>query len=358
MKATKTTLPSGITLTDSGKFQVDKQSDGKRYVQSFDTLALAELFVAQVKAGVAPATGEDGFKPMTVREAMHRYVDYRVDTSKSDNASPRQYNSYANALIAHFGADTHLDAITMPMQNALFDDMLSKHSKTHVNATFSFLYGALKHAHERGGMVNEPRRMKHVKVAEGRKRWLEDTEDQCAENWFYENAPQFIPLYHFYMDSGCRKTEAFKLEWADVDFQSNRITFHGTKTGKSRSVSMTNRIRAAVRQLRLERGATQATVFGHLSLRSFENAWNKMRNALGLSDDPQFVIHAMRHTCCTRLLANGVDIITAQAWMGHSDVRQTAAYAHVMPKNLDAAATALEVHQQQQGEHERQANQN
>ena len=77
-----------------------------------------------------------------------------------------------------------------------------------------------------------------------------------------------------------------------------------------------------------------------------ENAWNKMRNALGLSEDAQFVIHAMRHTCCTRLLANGVDLITAQHWMGHKDIRQTAAYAHMMPKNLDAAATALESHGQ------------
>lgn len=339
-------LPSGISLTASGLFQVDKQFDGKRYVQSFDTLALAELFVAQVKAGVVPATGEDGFKPMTVREAMYRYVDHRVDTSKSDNASPRQYNSFANALVKYFGADTFMDAITMPMQKALFDEMLSKYSPSHINGTASFLYGAMKYAYERGGMTSQPTRMGRVSVPEGRNRYLTDIEDQCAENWFWDNAPDFVALYHFYMDTGCRKSEAFKLEWADVDFQSNRITFHGTKTGKSRSVSMTNRIKAAVRQLRLERGAMQPTVFGHLSLRSFENAWNKMRNALGLSDDAQFVIHAMRHTCCTRLLANGVDLITAQHWMGHTDIRQTAAYAHLMPKNLDAAATALESHGQ------------
>ena len=347
---TKMPLPSGITLTASGKFHVDKQHNGKRYVQTCDSLALAELFIAQVKAGVitVSSTAEDSATPMTMREVMNRYVDYRVDTSKSDSARPRQYNSYANALIAHFGADTFLDAITMPMQKALFDDMLSKYSASHINGTSSFLHGAMTYAYERGGMTNKPQRMGHVKVAEGRKRYLSDVEDQCAENWFYDNAPDFVALYHFYMDTGCRKSEAFQLEWADIDFQSNRITFWGnrTKTGKSRSVSMTGRIKAALRQLRLERGATQAKVFGHLSLRSFENAWGKMRHALGLSDDKQFVIHAMRHTCCTRLLANGVDIITAQAWMGHSDIRQTAAYAHVMPRNLDAAAKALENHGQ------------
>jgi integrase len=227
----KMPLPSGITLTTSGKFHVDKQHNGKRYVQTCDSLALAELFVAQVKAGVitVSSTAEDSAAPMTVREVMNRYVDYRVDTSKSDGARPRQYNSYANALIAHFGADTFLDAITMPMQKALFDDMLSKYSASHINGTSSFLHGAMTYAYERGGMTNKPQRMGHVKVAEGRKRYLSDVEDQCAENWFYDNAPDFVALYHFYMDTGCRKSEAFQLEWADIDFQSNRITFWGNR---------------------------------------------------------------------------------------------------------------------------------
>ena len=350
----KALLPSGITLTSTGKFLVDKTYKGQRYVQSFDTLALAEVYLAQVKAGIATvtSTADDSATPMTVRDVMNRYVDYRVDISKSDDASPRQYNSYANALIDHFGADTMLDDITMPMQKALYDAMLSKYSASHINSTSSFLHGALQYAHERGGMSNKPERMGHVSVAEGRKRFISDIEDECADNYLHDNAADYVSLYHFYMDTGCRKSEAFKLEWANIDFQSNRITFWGnrTKTGKSRSVSMTKRIKAALRQLRLERGATQSTVFGHLSLRSFENTWHKMRNALGLSDDAQFVIHAMRHTCCTRLLANGVDLITVQHWMGHSDIRQTAAYAHVMPKNLDAAAMALENHNQPQGE--------
>ena len=63
-----------------------------------------------------------------------------------------------------------------------------------------------------------------------------------------------------------------------------------------------------------------------------------MRDDLGLFDDKPFVIHAIRHML-PRLLAGGVDLITAVGW----DIAtwlETAAYAHVMPNRLELAAQA------------------
>ena len=66
-----------------------------------------------------------------------------------------------------------------------------------------------------------------------------------------------------------------------------------------------------------------------------------MREAIGLGDDKQFVIHTLRHTCATRLLGSGVDIRTVMQWMGHSSIEQTQRYAHFIPSKLDDAADAL-----------------
>jgi site-specific recombinase XerD len=66
-----------------------------------------------------------------------------------------------------------------------------------------------------------------------------------------------------------------------------------------------------------------------------------MREAIGLGEDKQFVIHTLRHTCATRLLGSGVDIRTVMQWMGHSSIEQTQRYAHFIPSKLDDAADAL-----------------
>jgi len=50
----------------------------------------------------------------------------------------------------------------------------------------------------------------------------------------------------------------------------------------------------------------------------------------------------LRHTCCTRLLANNVDIRTVQQWMGHSSLQMTQRYAHFIPQRLDDAVAALD----------------
>lgn len=347
----KAPLPAGITLTSTGKFHIDKTYQGQRYIHTCDTLAEAELFIAQVKTGDYQTRKALGVEQITLREACDRYVDERVRTSRSSRVTPTTYNSYANVLYQYAKPQKLLNNMRFDWK-VMWPSIVDKYSASYANGISTFAYGVQKHAFEHGWTTEEPRKMGHVNVPEGRKRYLSDIEDEQCEEYLREHGNEYIVLYWFYMDTGCRKSEAFQLEWRDVDFKNNRITFWGntTKTGRSRSISMTSRLATHLKRVRLVTPATETKVFGFLSVRSFENIWAKMRDALGLDDDPQFVIHAMRHTCCTRLLANGVDLITAQHWMGHSDIRQTAAYAHVMPKNLDAAAMALENHNQPQGE--------
>ena len=343
----RTPLPAGITLTSTGKFHVDKTYQGQRYIHTCDTLAEAELFIAQVKTGDYQTRKALSVEQITLREACDRYIDERVRTSRSSRVTPTTYNSYAKVLYNYALPQKLLNNMRFDWK-VMWPSIVDKYSASYANSVSTFAYGVQKHAYENGWTTEEPRKMGHVGVPEGRKRYLSDIEDAQCEEYLREHRSEYAVLYYFYMDTGCRKSEAFQLEWRDVDFKNNRITFWGedTKTGRSRSISMTSRLATYLKQVRLVTPPTETKVFDFLSVRTFENIWTKMRNALGLSDDPQFVIHAMRHTCCTRLLANGVDLITAQHWMGHSDIRQTAAYAHVMPNNLDAAALALENHGQ------------
>ena len=52
--------------------------------------------------------------------------------------------------------------------------------------------------------------------------------------------------------------------------------------------------------------------------------------------------HTFRHCFATHLLENGVNIRVVQELMGHSDVKTTEIYPHVMEKNIKAVTSPLD----------------
>jgi len=58
-------------------------------------------------------------------------------------------------------------------------------------------------------------------------------------------------------------------------------------------------------------------------------------------EDPEFTIHAIRHTVASRLVQNGVDLYVVAKWLGHTSIKTTERYAHLSPENLKKAAQVL-----------------
>lgn len=78
---------------------------------------------------------------------------------------------------------------------------------------------------------------------------------------------------------------------------------------------------------------------GFLSVANFERWWRSFRTEAGF---PDLRFHELRHTQATQLLAQGVDVKTVQARLGHSDASLTLNwYAHAVPENDRAAADRL-----------------
>ena len=74
----------------------------------------------------------------------------------------------------------------------------------------------------------------------------------------------------------------------------------------------------------------------------YRKGWDRVRLLMDKEDDPEFVPHALRHTCCSRLVQRGVPITHVQRWMGHNSIQTTMRYAHLMPHDLFAAVAVLE----------------
>jgi len=72
------------------------------------------------------------------------------------------------------------------------------------------------------------------------------------------------------------------------------------------------------------------------------HAWNMARKKMELQTDKEFVMHALRHTCASRLVNRGVDLYVVKEWLGHSSIQVTEKYAHLSPDKLAHAATILD----------------
>ena len=56
----------------------------------------------------------------------------------------------------------------------------------------------------------------------------------------------------------------------------------------------------------------------------------------------EFILHALRQTCASRLVNAGIDLYVIKEWLGHSSIQVTERYAHLAPQKLAHAALKLE----------------
>ena len=317
---------------------------GKRLTATCQTLEEAVQVRDEMVAGTWTNRHADGtHKTQTLGEAWSDYLDYRF--AKSAKADPRRFRWYEKTILGFFGPSTSLDDLTAVRMSDFYDELTinRQYSATVVNYMGTLLQMCQKRAYNRGRRATEPTRMEYRKHTTGRIRFLSDTEEQQCLNWFERTGrDEFADLFMFYVDTGFRKSEAFNLTWEDIDLSTGRITVWVSKTDQPRTVKMTGRVKRILRKLHLSHSAAQRTIFGHLSERRFYRVFIEMRNAIGVGDDRQFVVHMLRHTCCTRLLGAGVDIRSVMQWMGHKNLEMTQRYAHFIPSSLDNAADALD----------------
>lgn len=191
--------------------------------------------------------------------------------------------------------------------------------------------------------------------------------DHCKR----EKSDPMGPMLRFYVltlgETGVRcDSEALWLRWQDVDVESGFVTVETvrkgrrTKSGKSRKVPMTPRLRKAYREhmaaFRMQTYGTPAKrspwVFHHPvarrrakagerigSLRrGFEAAVQRARESLEHPEDSKLSEelnqHDLRHRRVTTWLAEGKPAHLVQKAMGHADLRTTMGYAHLVAEDL------------------------
>lgn len=164
-------------------------------------------------------------------------------------------------------------------------------------------------------------------------------------------------LLLFLARTGARVSEALSVNASDLRLDCTRpqVLLRG-KGRKERVVPMSDDLVKALKALMYERevephevrplfvgkNETRLTRFGatHIVRRAVAVAAANMPELAGKSISP----HVLRHSLAMTLLQSGVDLLTIQAWLGHSQVATTHRYAaadvEMMRRGLDKAGIA------------------
>lgn len=175
-------------------------------------------------------------------------------------------------------------------------------------------------------------------------------------------------ITHMLLVTGCRRGEIMGLKWDKVDFKTNRVKIDReliiskskgvhestTKTNDIRYLTLPTETMALLRkhkreQLRLQlangdRWIDTGYVFtqdngDHMNPDSVTGWLYGFSRRHGL---PHINPHAFRHTVASVLLANGTDIVTVAAQLGHASASTTENfYAHIIEENKAKASECI-----------------
>ena len=153
--------------------------------------------------------------------------------------------------------------------------------------------------------------------------------------------------------AGLRWGEVAALTWSDVDLTNLTISVNKSYDFKQQTVKLP-KTAAGVRMIPIpeiladvlrQEPRTSLLVCTHggklWTNSSWKFAFDKYIAQLGI----QTTTHCLRHTYCTILYEAGVDVLTAQKWMGHADSATTMGiYTHLRDQKQAASIAQLNAH--------------
>lgn len=251
----------------------------------------------------------------------------------------RQYRTVASntrSILAVTG-DLPLKKIDERVLRKLVDGLRAEgNADATVNRKLATLQKVLRLAHEWGETVSNIDFARfRERVSNGRIRVLTRQEETNILNYFQiEGHMEMVKAVTILLDTGMRLSELLRLDYRDVDLDRGLVHVWENKGDLPRSLRLTKRVRKFLRP-------GHGKVLG-LTENQVKYLWAKARKATHHHEDKEFILHALRHTCASRLVQAGVPLYTVSKWLGHSSIKQTERYAHLDPRQFEDVVSVLE----------------
>jgi len=337
-------LPQGIRQRGESYF-VDVSYQGTRRTGTAKTveeaIGLRARLDAELKNPSTPteATPERGGS-WTIGHALDRTVEMRWRGTRGSETAELN----AGIAVEYFGRTRKVDTIDTEAIDGFVSALIKKgNADATINRKLAALSTMLRTAHERGKLAQMPK-LPRRKESRGRIRFLTDDEEtnglRLLTQWGKLDA---VDAFEVLIDTGLRFGELMRIDGnRDIDHKHRALSVWESKADLPRTIPLTQRAYTVLKRRITTHGLhNKGTLFPYHE-QWMRHDWDRMKDAMGLVDDDQFVIHALRHTFASRLVQRGVAIQVVQQLLGHKDIKMTMRYAHLSPANLSAAIAVLE----------------
>ncbi len=297
---------------------------------------------------------EAGIRADAAGVPLPEYAATWLQTYKS-GVSDNTYNDYARmveAFVCIVGDKPLRDIVPSDIQQAY--NSISGKSRSYVSKYTQLVKAMFSSAAADRLIVGNPcLQAKAPKSTSGTHRSIEPWERELI----LRSDHRFKPAVMCMLYAGLRRGEALALNIdRDVDFSAMTITVREavrfeagrpvvvdpkTESGE-RTVPMLDILASELSGLH---GLVAPSASGVLMTKTaFRRAWDGYLHSLSvLADRPVFLrAHDLRHSFCTMLYDSGIDLKTAQKWMGHADQTMTMRiYTHLTSEREAESARQL-----------------
>jgi integrase len=208
--------------------------------------------------------------------------------------------------------------ITTQMIDKVIEALKPNYRPATVNRKMMALHTLLNFAFDRE-MIQKMPKFQWFDEDNERIRWLSAEEEEQLLKLL---PPDLAAFCEILIHTGMRRGELLSLKPEQIDGDYARLW--RTKNGKARSVPLSPRAKELLEQW----------VPFDMNLTYMNTEWNKVRKAMGMKNDRNFVLHMLRHTTATRWLDATSNIVLVQKVLGHARLETTMRYAHTSDDQL------------------------
>jgi len=359
MATPKVTLKSRRSSKGSTVYHLDYRVHGKRYRPKVGTdKRNAELVRAKVESDILLGTFQitSTKRPISLAALVEEFLDAKKNVVRK--TSRHRYKNYLEPLAKYFNkvfpsVSGDIRLIEPKYLRKFIDDSLEgntsaakKWSKRTANDAINIIRSLFKYAIDAEYLTKNPAsKLQMLKISStGKADFFSD--DELHAIWS-KLEPHWVDPLKFIALSGLRKAELMNLRWENVDLTKGKeqITIESyddweTKTGNSRIIPLNPE---AIEIVARQKGRNPTYVFTSAEGKIIHpdriyQAMKKCLASLNLEGD----VHKLRHTFASKLAMSGVELVTIEDLLGHTDLKTTQMYAHVSGEHVRAAVNKLE----------------
>ena len=233
---------------------------------------------------------------------------------------------------------------------------LKEVSKTTVNIDLKTLKAIFNLALKWDWINENPLRyVKQISIAQKERLCFNDIELKVLLNNITD--PLLKNIVMFGLFTGCRLNEIINIQIKDIDLNERVLIIRNkenfkTKTGKNRQIPISDSLYSMLIDLLsitpdsnvFQFSIPEEYLFSNARHRRFDKSFisKKFKAVLRQIKFPEkFHFHCLRHTFITNLIKSGVNINYVKEIAGHSDIKTTMNYIHIITNDLREAVNKI-----------------